>query len=103
LQALTPHAREWHAGTIREGSTRGAEELMGRSAAGATLGVAEAVAKGGISTDKELLINAIRGRKVRNIFRKIKENIHKILSPASGDKSVDKIALPSKNSLFLYL
>jgi hypothetical protein len=63
----------------RDGSTSGAEELMSRSAAGATVGVAEAVAKGGISTDKELLISAIRGRKVRNIIRKIKENIHKIL------------------------
>ena len=34
------------------------------------------------------------GRKVRNIFRKIKKNIHEILSPASGDKSVHKIVLP---------
>ena len=76
---------------------------MGRSAAGATVGVAEAVAKGGVSANKELSINTVRGRKVRNIIRKIKKNIHKILSPASGDKSVDKIALPSKNRLFLYL
>lgn len=76
---------------------------MGQSAVGATVGVAEAVAKGGVSTDKDLSINAVRGRKVRNIIRKIKKNIHKILSPASGDKSVHKIALSSKNRLFLYL
>jgi hypothetical protein len=42
------------------------------------------------------------GGEVRNIFRKIKENIHKTLSPASVDKSVYKIALPSKYSTFLY-
>jgi hypothetical protein len=40
---------------------------------------------------------------VRNIFRKIKKNVHKTLSPASVDKSVHKIALPSKYSTFLYV
>jgi hypothetical protein len=40
---------------------------------------------------------------VRNIFRKIKKNIHKILSPASVDKSVNKIALPPKNRGFIHL
>jgi hypothetical protein len=74
---------------------------MGRSAAGATMGVAEAVAKCGVSTDEELSINISRGREVRNIFRKIKKNIHKTLSPASGDKSVHKIALSSKIGVFL--
>jgi len=39
------------------------QELMGRSAAGATVGVAEAVSKGGVSTNKELLINAIPDEK----------------------------------------
>jgi hypothetical protein len=38
---------------------------------------------------------------VRNISRKVKKNIHKTLSPASGDKSVHKIALPSKFRTFL--
>jgi hypothetical protein len=40
---------------------------------------------------------------VRNIYRKIKKNIHKTLSPASVDKSVHKIALSSKYCTFLYL
>jgi len=40
---------------------------------------------------------------VRNIYRKVKKNIHKTLSPASVDKSVHKIALLSKYSTFLYL
>jgi len=39
------------------------QELMGRSEAGATVGVAEAVSKGGVSTNKELLINAIPDEK----------------------------------------
>ena len=38
---------------------------------------------------------------MRNISRKVKENIHKTLSPASVDKSVHKIALPSKYRTFL--
>jgi len=38
-----------------------------------------------------------------NKFRKIKKNIHKTLSPASVDKSVHKIALPTKYITFLYL
>jgi hypothetical protein len=75
---------------------------MGRSAAGAVMGVAEAVAKGVVSTDKELSLNASRVRKVRNISRKIKKNIYKTLSPASGDKSVHKIVLPSKIGIFLH-
>ena len=32
---------------------------------------------------------------MRNIYRKVKKNIHKTLSPVSVDKSVHKIALPS--------
>jgi hypothetical protein len=40
---------------------------------------------------------------VKNIYIKIKENIHKTLSPASGDKSVHKIAFPSKYRTFLLL
>ena len=43
------------------------------------------------------------GEAVRNIYRKIKKNIHKPLSPASVDKSVHKFAPPSKYSTFLYL
>jgi hypothetical protein len=74
---------------------------MGPSAAGAAMGIAEAVAKGGVSTDKELSLNTSRVRKVRNISRKIKKNIHKTLSPASGDKSVHKIAFASKFHPFL--
>ena len=31
---------------------------------------------------------------MRNIFRKVKKNIHEILSPASVDKSVNNVALP---------
>jgi hypothetical protein len=37
---------------------------------------------------------------MRNISRKVKKNIHKTLSPASGNKSVHKIALPSKYAHF---
>jgi len=40
---------------------------------------------------------------VRSIFRKIKKNIHTILSPASVDKSVHKIAPSSKYRTFFYL
>jgi len=43
------------------------------------------------------------GGEARNVFRKIKKNIHKTLSPASVDKSVHKLALLSKYSTFLYL
>jgi hypothetical protein len=43
------------------------------------------------------------GGEVRNIFRKIKKNIHKTLSPASVDKSVHKIALPAKYRTFHHL
>jgi hypothetical protein len=49
------------------------------------------------STDKS------RGGKVRNMYRKVKNNIRKTLSPASVDKSVNKVALPSKYLAFLYL
>ena len=38
---------------------------------------------------------------MRNMYRKVKKNIHKTLSPASVDKSVHKIALPSKFRTFL--
>src|SRR4029077_12386584 len=44
-----------------------------------------------------------RGGKVRNMYRKVKNNIRKTLSPASVDKSVNKVALPSKYLAFLYL
>jgi hypothetical protein len=37
---------------------------------------------------------------LRNIYKKVKKNIHKTLSPASVDKSVHKIALPSKYAHF---
>jgi hypothetical protein len=40
---------------------------------------------------------------VKNIFRKIKKNSHKTLSPVSVDKSVHKLALSSKNRVFLHL
>jgi hypothetical protein len=40
---------------------------------------------------------------VRNIYTKVKNNIRKTLSPASVDKSVNKVALPSKYLAFLYL
>jgi len=40
---------------------------------------------------------------VRNIYRKVTKNVHKTLSPASVDKSVHMIALPSKYRTFLYL
>ena len=39
---------------------------------------------------------------MRNIYRKVKKNIHKTLSPASVDKPVHKIARPSKFRTFLY-
>ena len=39
---------------------------------------------------------------MKNIFRKSKKKVHKILSPASVDKSVHKIALLSKYRAFLY-
>lgn len=51
----------------------------------------------------ELSTNTSRGRKERNIFRKIKRNVRKFLSPASGDKSVHKFATPSKSRVFLHL
>jgi hypothetical protein len=38
---------------------------------------------------------------VRDIYKKVKRNIHKTLSPASVDKSVHKIILPSKFLTFL--
>ena len=38
---------------------------------------------------------------VRNMYRKVKKHIHNTLSPASGDKSVHKITLPSKYRTFL--
>ena len=37
----------------------------------------------------------------RKTFRKIKNNMHKILSPVSGDKSVHKVALPLQFLEFL--
>ncbi len=37
------------------------------------------------------------------LYKKIKENVRKTLSPASVDKSVDKITLPAKYCAFLYL
>jgi hypothetical protein len=40
---------------------------------------------------------------VRNIIRRIKKNIHECLSPASVDKSVNKIALPPKYRALLLL
>jgi len=40
---------------------------------------------------------------MKNNYIKVKENIHKTLSPASVDKSVHKIALPSKYCTFLPL
>jgi hypothetical protein len=36
------------------------------------------------------------------MYRKVKKNIHKTLSPASVEKSVHKIALPSKFRTFLH-
>jgi hypothetical protein len=38
---------------------------------------------------------------VSNMDRKVKKHIHNTLSPASGDKSVDKIVRPSKYRTFL--
>jgi len=40
---------------------------------------------------------------MRNVYKKVKKNIHKTLSPASVDKSVHKIAIPSKFRKFLPL
>jgi hypothetical protein len=40
---------------------------------------------------------------VRTISRKVKKNVHKTLSPASVDKSVHRIALPSIYRTFLLL
>jgi len=37
------------------------------------------------------------------MYRKVKENIHKTLSPASVDKSVDKVVLLPKYWAFLCL
>ncbi len=37
------------------------------------------------------------------MYRKVKNNIRKTLSPASVDKSVNKVALSSKYLAFLYL
>ena len=39
---------------------------------------------------------------MRNMYRKVKKNVHKILSPASVDKSVNKIILAPKYGAFLY-
>ena len=55
-----------------------------------------------VSTDEELSINTSRRRNARNTFRKIKETFHKTLSPASVDKSVNKVALSAKNHQFLW-
>jgi len=38
-----------------------------------------------------------------NIFRKIKKNVHKTISPASVDKSVHKITLPATYRAFLHI
>jgi hypothetical protein len=35
--------------------------------------------------------------------KKVKKNVHKTLSPASVDKSVNKVALPPKYHAFLHL
>ena len=40
---------------------------------------------------------------MRTNYRKVKKNVHKTLSPASVDKSVHKITVPSKYRTFLYL
>ena len=39
---------------------------------------------------------------MRNLYKKIKKHSHKTLSPASVDKSVHKIAFPSKFRTFLH-
>jgi len=63
--------------------------------------VAEEVASSsGVSAGWEWSITASRGRTERNIFRKIKTNHRKILSPASVDKAVHKIPLVTKNRAF---
>ena len=56
--------------------------------------------QGGVSMGGGMAVKASRGRKGRNIFRKIKENIHKFLSPASVDKPVHKIPLLTNNRAF---
>ena len=43
-----------------------------------------------------------RGGEVRDIYKKVKKNIQKTLSPVSVDKSVNKITLPYKFRTFLY-
>jgi hypothetical protein len=37
------------------------------------------------------------------MYRKVKKNVHKTLSPASVDKSVNKVAPPPKYRAFLNL
>jgi hypothetical protein len=39
---------------------------------------------------------------VRNIYRKVKKNMHKPLSPAFVDKSVNNVALPLQYLKFSY-
>ena len=36
------------------------------------------------------------------MYGKVKQNVHKLLSPASVDKSVHKVALPPQYHAFLY-
>ena len=43
------------------------------------------------------------GGAMGNIFRKIKKNVHKTISPASVDKSVHKITLPATYRAFLHI
>jgi hypothetical protein len=43
------------------------------------------------------------GGEGRNINKKVKKNVHKTLSPASVDKSVNKVSPPSKCRAFRYL
>ena len=40
---------------------------------------------------------------MRNMYRKVKKNIHKTPSPASVDKSVNKVVLAPKYRAFLHL
>ena len=40
---------------------------------------------------------------MRNMSRKVKGNFHRTLSPASVDKSVNKVALPPKYRAFFHL
>jgi hypothetical protein len=46
--------------------------------------------------------NKSRGGKVRNIYKKVKKNVHKTLSPGSVDKSVNNIILPLKFGALLH-